>query len=143
MKHFLLFTFFISINCFSQDWPSQEFINKYNYQEVVGDTTKIENVTKQLKYAMYPNGKKGIYDLIIKEIKFPNTNKIPKNGGKVIVKYVVNKQGEIEDVEIIKSAGKPFDKEAIRVIKKMERWIPGILENKVVKVMYTQPISFE
>ncbi|MNT15921.1 Gram-negative bacterial tonB protein [compost metagenome] len=133
----------MSISCFSQDWPSLEFINKNNYQEVVGDTSKLGPAPKLLKYAMYPNGKEGIYELIKDETKFPETRSKPKNGGKVLLKYVVNKLGGIEDIEVIISAGKPFDREAIRVLKKMERWIPGKLDNKEVRVMYTQPFSFQ
>ena len=144
MKLLLIFSLLsISITCFSQDWPSLEYINKNNYQEVVGDTTNLGQAPKLLKYAMYPNGKQGIYELIKNEVKFPETRLIPKNGGKVILKYVVNRKGEIEDIEVIESAGKPFDREAIRVLNKMERWIPGKLDNREVRVMYTQPFSFQ
>jgi TonB family protein len=144
MKYLLSFYFFVhSISCFSQDWPSQEFINKFNYKEVLGDTTGLGKLPDKLKPAMYPNGKEGIYILIKNETKFPNTETNLNNKGRVILSYVVDSKGKVDDIRVIQSAGKIFDKEAIRVIKKMHRWIPATLDNRIVRVKYTQSFSFD
>ena len=60
----------------------------------------------------------------------------------VKVKFVVNINGEVTDVEIIQSAGLVFDKEVLRVISKMPNWKPGKQKGKAVAVYFTQPVTF-
>jgi periplasmic protein TonB len=60
----------------------------------------------------------------------------------VKVKFVVNINGEVTDVEIIQSAGLVFDKEVIRVISKMPNWKAGKQKGKAVAVYFTQPVTF-
>lgn len=147
MKYFILFAFSaLSITCFGQEWPSKEFISENNYEKVFPDstTTVITGVYESPNFTppMYPGGQQGIINFIKKEIKFPNTKKKPKNGGRVILTYVVNREGNVVDVQIIQSAGEIYDDEAIRVIKKMERWIPAKLSGREINIKYTVPINF-
>lgn len=147
MKYFLLIIFsMFSIHCIAQDWPSEEFIIKYNYEKVLPDSSTIATtgVYKSPNFTppMYPGGQQGITDFIKNEIKFPNTKKKPKNGGSVIVSFVVNREGNIGDVQIIQSAGELYDEEAIRVIKKMERWIPAKLSGREINIKFPIPINF-
>ena len=142
-NYIVLASLLLNFYCFSQKWPSKEYINKFNYKEVIGDTIGTNQKTISLKFAMYPDGKEGINNLIRNEIRYPNTNEKPKNDGRVLLKYVVDKKGEIVEIEILESAGNPFDMEAIRVLKKMDRWIPGKLEDEFVRVSYRQPFRFK
>ena len=60
------------------------------------------------------------------------------------VQFVVNKDGSIVDVEVVRSGGDPsLDKEAIRVIKSMPKWKPGKQRGKAVRVKYTVPVNFK
>lgn len=143
MKPFYLIILLIYVSSYSQKWPSEEFALKYNYQEVVGDTIGLGNVIKDGKYPMYPNGKQGIITFISNTTRYPSTTLQPTNNGKVNVEFIVNTKGKVEDIVIIGSAGKPFDDEAIRVFKKMEKWIPGVENGKLIRVRYKQTISFK
>ncbi len=145
MKYFLSLVFSVfSIACFGQDWPSKEFISKYNYEKVLpNDSTPIGlYASANFTPAMYPQGNQGLINFIKSEIKLPNTKKKPENGGKVILSFVVNREGNIGDVKVIQSAGEVYDEEAIRVIKKMERWIPAKLSNREINIQHTIPINF-
>ncbi len=63
--------------------------------------------------------------------------------GRVVVKFVVNEDGSISSVEVVKSVNPSCDKEAARVVAGMPKWIPGIVDDKIVSVYFTQPISFK
>ena len=63
--------------------------------------------------------------------------------GRVICQFVVDRDGTIEDVQVVKSGGHPsLDKEAVRVIKLMPKWKPGLQDGKPVRVRYTVPVNF-
>ncbi len=144
MKIFLLLAFYVlSITCMGQDWPSKEFIIRYNYEKVVpNDLTNSLFKSENFTPAMYPSGNQGLINFIKKEIKFPNTKEKPENGGKVFLSFVVNREGNIGDVKVIQSAGEKYDEEAIRAIRKMERWIPAKLSYRDINVQYIIPIDF-
>ncbi|MAZ72486.1 MAG: hypothetical protein CMC70_05000 [Flavobacteriaceae bacterium] len=143
MKNKLLNTLFliISLSCFAQQWDSDEFIRANNYQEVIGDINE-DDKRKPDVYAMYPDGKKGIYTLIANETLIPRKAIKENISGTVILKYVVGKDGYITDIEVVQSVSKHLDKASIKVLKLMERWIPGKENGKNVRVEYRQPFRF-
>ncbi|MDD5184102.1 MAG: energy transducer TonB [Paludibacter sp.] len=63
--------------------------------------------------------------------------------GRVVCEFVVNRDGSIVDVVVIGSVHPSLDKEAVRVIKSMPKWIPGKQRGKPVRVKYTLPVSFK
>ena len=63
--------------------------------------------------------------------------------GRVIVKFVVGDDGSISGVEVVKNVSASCDKEAARVIANMPAWTPGRMDDKIVSVYFTQPISFK
>lgn len=63
--------------------------------------------------------------------------------GKVYVKFVVNEDGDISDVSVIRDFGYGSKEEAMRVVKSMPRWTPGKQNGRAVKVYYTLPITFK
>ena len=67
-----------------------------------------------------------------------------KNGiqGRVIVGVVVDKNGSVTNLTILKSIDPYLDKEAIRVISSMPKWTPGVQNGKKVRVKFTVPVSF-
>jgi protein TonB len=62
--------------------------------------------------------------------------------GRVIVGFTVEKDGKLSDFKVEKSLGTKFDTEALRVLKKSPKWIPGRLKGKPVRVRYSVPINF-
>jgi len=132
----------ISISCLAQEWATPAYIKKYNYQEVIGNITEIPEDQLPDVYAMYPDGKKGIYKLIADKTKIPQKAIRKKIEGKVVVKYIVGLDGQVEDIEILQSAHKLLDDAAVRVIKLMKRWIPAKINGKSVRIEYSQPFNF-
>jgi len=133
---------FISISCVSQEWGTKEFIEKYNYQPVIGNYKNEDDKKTPDTFAMYPNGKEGIHRLIIEKTKIPRKAYKEKISGKVILKYVVDKEGYVTDIEVVKSVSELLDNAAIEVLKKMERWIPGKVNGKNIRVVYRVPFVF-
>jgi protein TonB len=75
-------------------------------------------------------------------LKYPTI--AAENGiqGRVTLRFVVSKTGEITDVNIIKGLDPSCDKEAVRVVKTMPKWIPGKQNGRNVPVYYTLPVVF-
>lgn len=142
MKKIYLMLLLITTCCWSQDWPTEEFIKKHNYLEVIGYIPGNKEKPSNLKYAMYPNGINGINNVIKNNFKYPAGNVHPTNNGRVLLGYIVDINGEIIDIQVLESAGKPFDDEAKRVLKRMKKWIPGKENGEPVQIAYTQPFRF-
>lgn len=90
----------------------------------------------------FPGGRKALLKYIAKEIKYPE--KAKENGieGRVFIRFIVNKDGNIEDAYIIRGIDELIDKEALKVIENMPKWKPGMQSGKPVSVWYTVPITF-
>ena len=63
--------------------------------------------------------------------------------GRVLIQFIVNKDGSIVDPEVVKSVNPYLDKEALRVISTMPKWTPGKQRGKAVRVKYTVPVNFK
>lgn len=77
-----------------------------------------------------------------KHLSYPKMDKEAGVEGTVYLQFVVNKKGEIKDVEILRGVSPLIDKEALRVVSSMPNWTPGKQRGKTVSVMYNLPISF-
>ena len=91
----------------------------------------------------FPGGQKALSEFLSENVKYPEEAK--KNGieGRVIVQFVVDKDGSIGKVKVIRSGGdKSFDNEAIRVIRTMPNWKPGTKRGKNVRTTFRMPINF-
>lgn len=88
-------------------------------------------------------GHKAMMQFIGKNIKYPEYCKANGIQGRVYISFIINKKGEITNVEIAKGKHKHLDKEAARVIKKMPKWKPGMQRGKAVKVKYTIPVNYQ
>ena len=62
--------------------------------------------------------------------------------GKVFVSFVIEKNGELTDIQVVKNLGDGTDEEAIRVLKASPKWLPGVQNGRLVRVKYNIPISF-
>ena len=91
----------------------------------------------------FPNGNDGLVKYLSENIKYPK--KALKNGvtGKVFVQFVIDKTGKVTNVVAVRGVEKSLDKEAVRVIKSMPKWKPGMKDGNPVKIKYTIPINFK
>ena len=91
---------------------------------------------------LFPGGMDKMAEFLQANIKYPALCKKEGIQGRVIVQFVVNKDGSICDAKVVKSAHPQLDAEALRVISSMPRWIPGKQKGKNVRVRYTLPVHF-
>ena len=90
----------------------------------------------------FPGGTAALLEYLRKNIKYPAICRENNIQGRVIVTFVVNKDGSIVDIEVAKSVNPSLDKEAIRVISQMPKWKPGSQRGKPVRVKYSVPVNF-
>ena len=92
----------------------------------------------------FPGGQQALFKYLSENVKYPVIAQENGIQGRVICQFVVNKDGSIVDVEVVRSGGDPsLDKEAVRVIKSMPKWKPGKQRGKPVRVKYTVPVNFK
>lgn len=91
----------------------------------------------------FPGGQQALFKYLSENVKYPVIAQENGIQGRVICQFVVNKDGAIVEVEVVRSGGDPsLDKEAVRVIKSMPKWKPGKQRGKPVRVKYTVPVNF-
>lgn len=91
----------------------------------------------------FPGGQQALFKYLSDNVKYPVIAQENGIQGRVICQFVVNKDGAIVEVEVVRSGGDPsLDKEAVRVIKSMPKWKPGKQRGKPVRVKYTVPVNF-
>ena len=81
-------------------------------------------------------------EYISSNIRYPIVAKENGVQGRVIVSFIIEKDGSLNDIKVIKSVDPSLDKEAVRVAKSMPRWIAGRQNGRFVRVKYNIPISF-
>jgi len=91
----------------------------------------------------YPGGEPALFEFLATAIQYPESAQKKELQGRVAVRFVVNKKGEICDPEILRSLDPECDTEAVRVILSMPKWSPGMREGKAVNVYYVIPITFK
>lgn len=94
------------------------------------------------KMPSFPGGETALFKYLGDNIKYPVIAQESGIQGRVICQFVVNRDGSIVDIEVVRSVDKSLDAEAIRVISKMPRWTPGMQRGKTVRVKYTLPVNF-
>lgn len=94
------------------------------------------------KMPSFPGGMKALFDYLDKNIKYPAKAVKNKIQGRVIVQFIVDEKGNLSDIKVVKSVETSLDAEAVRVVKSMPRWNPGMQNGKAVKVRYTLPVTF-
>ena len=92
----------------------------------------------------FPNGgTAGLLQYLGKNIKYPTIPQENGTQGRVTVQFVVNKDGSIVDVKVIRGVDPYLDKEAVRVISTMPKWIPGKQRGVPVRCKFTVPVTFK
>jgi len=91
----------------------------------------------------FPGGHAAMAAYITKNLRYPDVAREAGIEGKVFVRFVVTKTGDVADVEVSKGINSSCDAEAVRVVKAMPKWVPGKQNGQNVNVMFTLPIAFK
>ena len=90
----------------------------------------------------FPGGMEAMIQFISSNIQYPADAQKQKVDGRVLVNFVVEKDGSITEVKVVKPTFPSLDAEAIRVVKAMPKWKPGYQRGQAVRVQFTMPINF-
>lgn len=101
------------------------------------------NFTVVQKIPDFPGGWSAFMQWLTKNLKYPYSARQSKIQGQVVVSFIVNKDGSVADIKISKSADPVLDREALRVMRMMPKWKPGMDKNKVCRTMIAVPIVFQ
>ena len=108
------------------------------------DTTKKKKTWDCMPETMpyFPGGQELMQKYLADNIKYPASAVKAKKQGRVIVTFIVQKDGSITHAKIVRSIDSELDAEALRVVKGMPKWTPGTQFGKPVSVKYTLPVKF-
>lgn len=101
---------------------------------------KVFDVVEQMPE--YPGGIQALFEYLSQNVKYPADAENQKVEGRVIATFIVETDGTINNVEVVKPVFPSLDAEAIRVLSGMPKWTPGKQSGKEVRVKYTVPIIF-
>jgi len=90
----------------------------------------------------FPGGEAGLYKWIAQNTNYPEIAKDNGIAGRVFISFVIDKDGKVTEVKLLRGVDPYLDKEAIRVVKSMPAWKPGKQRGKNVKVSFQVPINF-
>ena len=91
----------------------------------------------------FPGGEPELFKYLSKNISYPEISKIENSQGKVHLSFIIEKDGTISNVRVLIGVDKYIDKEAIRVIEHMPKWIPGEQMGEKVRVRFQLPLKFK
>ena len=91
----------------------------------------------------YPGGDQAMMKFVSENVQYPEEAKEKEISGRVLVSFIVEKDGSIADVKVVKGIGGGCDEEAVRVVKAMPKWKPGKDKGKPVRVSYMMPFTFK
>ena len=91
----------------------------------------------------FNGGEAAMYKWLSENIVYPSAASEQGVQGRVVVEFVVGKDGSITNVRVLRPRHPALDKEAVRVVKAMPKWIPGRNNGQPVKVTYTLPVTFK
>lgn len=134
------------MNLNSQDAsPSSVFVDIQEYEiEEADSTDEVFWVVDQIPE--YPGGEAALMEYLRSNLQYPENCKKNKVQGRVLISFVVNKDGSIVEPAVVKSAGPAgveLDVEALRVVSSMPAWTPGMQNGEAVRVQYTIPVAFQ
>ena len=113
-------------------------------KQVVTEAPVEEEVFDMVEQApQFPGGPAELMAWLGKNIRYPVIAQENGIQGRVICQFVVGSDGSVRDVKVMRGVDPSLDKEAIRVIQSMPKWIPGRQNGKAVSVRYTLPVTFK
>jgi protein TonB len=96
-----------------------------------------------MEKAYFPGGEKALFQFISNNIKYPEVALAERASGRVIIRFVIDTTGKVKDPEIVKYLHPELDKEAMRIIKLMPKWAPGIQYGEIADTYCNFPVLFK
>lgn len=109
-------------------------------EEAQADEKEIFRVVESMPE--FPGGEPALYKFLSENVSYPETAKAAGISGKVYITFVVEKDGSITDVKLLRGIGGGCDQEALKAVNKMPRWKPGLQRNHTVRVQFVIDIKF-
>lgn len=138
-------------NAMAQHFDDEEEVVEKKVEEKKVEEKKVEVIEQSESDEVFevvdnmpsfPGGQGAMFEYISRNIKYPEIAVANGVQGCVIVTFIVKKDGSLSYVRIVKSVDPALDKEALRLIKSMPKWSPGIKKGKYVNVKFTVPVTF-
>lgn len=135
-------------------WKSYDAKTKESYEDyyengkfIKGKTiTSDGNITEYSSLGSLPEFKGGLQafgSFLGNNLSYPSDDRDNRVQGRVYISFIVEKDGSLSDVKVVRGVSDGINNEALRVINKSPKWIPGLQRGKPVKVSYTVPIVFQ
>lgn len=107
----------------------------------IPDSQKVFDYVEQMPE--FPGGQSAMMQFLSKNIQYPQQAKEAAIQGKVFAEFVVDNNGELHDIKILRGIGYGCDQEVIRVLKLMPKWKSGRMNGKAVSVRFRLPVNFK
>ena len=122
----------------------QEVIEEYVPVEVEEEDVQEQEIFQIVEeMPAYPGGEQKLMEFIAKGIKYPQIARETGIQGRVFVGFVIEPDGSVSNVKVLRGIGGGCDEEAMRVVKSMPKWKPGKQRGKAVRVSYMLPVNFK
>ncbi|MCR5658385.1 MAG: TonB family protein [Bacteroidales bacterium] len=122
----------------------QEVIEEYVPVEVEEEEVQEQEIFQIVEeMPAYPGGDQKLMEYVAKNIKYPQIARETGIQGRVFVGFVVEPDGSVSNVKVLRGIGGGCDEEAMRVVKSMPKWKPGKQRGKAVRVSYMLPVNFK
>ena len=136
------------MSTFTQAGSDDINLNKEHKEEVVQEKPREEKKKEEVfthveQMPKFPGGDAELYKFISNNLNYPAMAIENNVQGRVVVQFVVTKDGSIGNVKVVRSVDRDLDNEAIRVCKKLPKFIPGKQNGQPVNVWYTLPVTFK
>lgn len=101
---------------------------------------KVYEVCEQMP--IFEGGDAALLKYLRENLKYPDKTKDRGVQGRLVIGFIVEKDGSLTDVKVLRPVDIDLDAEALRVVKGMPKWIPGCQDEQLVRVRYNVPVSF-
>ena len=114
---------------------------KYNFNFSALKHQKADTVFKRVDILpSFKGGNGALYKIVDANLKYPEEAKNKGIEGKVIIEFIVDRNGKVSNARVFRGVNKQLDEEAVRVVNMLPRWIPGSIDNKPVPSYVKMPI---
>ncbi|MDE5972028.1 MAG: energy transducer TonB, partial [Muribaculaceae bacterium] len=128
---------------FDQGTDDVSVVREHKEEVIVEEKHEPEKVfTVVEQMPEFPGGTSALYEYLSKNIRYPEQAAQNDIQGRVTVQFVVEKDGSIGEVKVVRSKDPDLDKEAVRVVKSLPKFVPGKMNGQSVRVWFTLPITF-
>lgn len=139
MKKVILVLGILLVYCLN---TNAQDVNTTEKRIPVGEKDKNDACFLVDEMPQFPGGEEAMMKFLVENVKYPDSVKECPSSGTVIVTFIVETDGSLSNIKILRSVEESLDNEAIRVVKSMPKWEPGKQNGEKVRVNYNLPLRF-